>query len=280
MKRFCCKVLALVLVYMGIAGVGLSSNAQAANERFKEVLARGVLRVGVQGALKPWSYRDPNGQLIGFEVDLAHDVANAMGLQLELVPIESANRIQFLQQGKIDVIIGTMGDTPERRQIVGMVEPHYFASGANVMAKAGAVKDWTDLRGKPVCAKQGVFYGKRVEQDFGAQIVAFTGNTEALQALRSEKCVAYLTDDSNISPLLTSGEWPGYEMPLPSKYVNVWAIGVSRDELGGLWGRFISGMVYKWHASGRILELSKKWGFIPIKWFTDMHNKLENDAAE
>ena len=74
---------------MGIAGVGLSSNAQAANERFKEVLARGVLRVGVQGALKPWSYRDPNGQLIGFEVDLAHDVANAMGLQLELVTIES-----------------------------------------------------------------------------------------------------------------------------------------------------------------------------------------------
>jgi polar amino acid transport system substrate-binding protein len=280
MKLFSNAIVALTLANMGIAVVGLSSSAHAANERFKEVLARGMLRVGVQGALKPWSYRNSDGQLIGFEVDLAHDVANAMGLQLELVPIESANRIQFLQQGKIDLIIGAMGDTPERRQIIGMVEPHYFASGANVLTKAGAVKDWDDLRGKPVCAKQGVFYGKRVEQDFSAQIVAFTGNTEALQALRSEKCIGYLTDDSNISPLLTSGEWPGYEMGLQSKYVNFWAVGVPRDELDGLWGRFMSGMVYKWHASGRILELSKKWGFIPIKWFTDMHSKLDKDTTE
>ena len=121
------------------------------------------------------------------------------------------------------------------------------------------MKDWTDLRGKPVCAKQGVSTASVSSRTSAAQTV-FTGNTEALQALRSEKCVAYLTDDSNISPLLTSGEWPGYEMLLPSKYVNVWAIGVPRDELDGLWGRFISGMVYKWHASGRAFSSSARSG--------------------
>src|SRR4051794_37332751 len=88
-------VATLFAVYLNAAG------AHAANDRFKEVLNRGILRVGVQGALPPWSYRDTKGELIGFEVDLANDVASALGVKLELVPIESSNRMQFLQQGKI-----------------------------------------------------------------------------------------------------------------------------------------------------------------------------------
>lgn len=269
---------------LGILGVALAfgllaltANAHAANERFKEVLSRGVLRVGVQQALRPWGFRDPSGKLIGLEVDLAQDVADTLGVKLETVPIESANRMQFLQQGKIDVIIGSMADTPERRKVVGMVEPHYFSDGTNIIAKIGAVKKWDDLKDKPVCSKQGMSYGKSLETDVGAKVVAFTGVTEALQALRSEKCVATITNDGEIPKLLKSGEWNGYEMPVESRYVTYWSVGVPLEELDGIWGRFMSGMVVKWHATGRIIELHKKWDLTVIPFFNTMHEKLERD---
>ena len=271
---------ATIVVTVLVGLFAIATVARAANERFKAILSSGVLRVGVQQALKPWSFRDTNGQLIGFEVDLANEVADTLGVKLELVPVESSNRMQFLQQGKVDLLIAAMGDIPERHKIVGMVEPHYFASGANILAKKGEVKSWSDLREKPVCGKQGVLYLKLLEQDTGAHVIAFTGNTEALEALRSGKCIAYLTDDTNVSFILSSGQWDGYEMPLQSKYVNYWSIGVPLEELDGTWGRFMSGMIYHWHATGKLVELEKKWGFLPMRWFSDMHKKLESDSSE
>lgn len=269
---------------LGLAGVAflggllvIVNDARAANDRFKEVLSRGVVRVGVQQALRPWGFRDPNGQLIGLEVDLAQDVADTLGVKLETIPIESSNRMQFLQQGKIDIIIGSMADTPERRKVVGMVEPHYFSDGTNIIAKIGAVKNWNDLKDKPVCSKQGMSYAKSLETDVGARVVAFTGVTEALQALRSEKCVATITNDGEIPKLLKSGEWPGYEMPVESRYVTYWSVGVPLEEVDGIWGRFMSGMVHKWHASGRIIDLHKKWDVTVIPFFNRMHDKLERD---
>ncbi|MFQ5958538.1 MAG: transporter substrate-binding domain-containing protein, partial [Alphaproteobacteria bacterium] len=152
-----------------------ATQASAGNERFKKVLDRGKLVVGVKADYKPWGFRDPSGAIVGMEADLAQDVANAMGVELELVPVQSSNRMQFLQQGKIDLMIATMSDRSDRRKVVGIVEPNYYTSGTNVLAKKGALKTWTDLDGKPVCGKQGAFYNKIVAKRYGAKIVAFVG---------------------------------------------------------------------------------------------------------
>ena len=183
-----------------------ATEANAANERFKRVLERGKLVIGVKADYKPWGFRDPSGKLIGMEIDMAQDVADALGVELELVPVQSSNRMQFLQQGKIDLMIATMSDRSDRRKIVGIVEPNYYTSGTNVLAKKGIVKKWADLKGKPVCGKQGAFYNKQVSQRYGAKIVAFVGNAEAKQALRDGKCVAWVYDDSSIMADLASGQ--------------------------------------------------------------------------
>ena len=159
-----------------------------------------------------------------------------------------------------------------------MVEPHYFSDGTNIIAKIGAVKSWNDLKGKPVCSKQGMSYAKSMETDIGAQIVAFTGVAEALQALRSGKCIATLSNDGEIPKLLKSGDWNGYEMPVESRFVTYWSVGVPLEELNGIWGNFMAGMVYKWHASGRIIDLHKKWDLTVIPFFNKMHEKLERDS--
>ena len=80
------------------------------------------------------------GAIVGFEPDIAKLVADKLGVKLELEPVVSSNRMQFLQQGKIDLMIATMNDKPDRRQVVGIIEPLYYASGVNVLAnkKAGA----------------------------------------------------------------------------------------------------------------------------------------------
>ena len=70
--------------------------------------------------------------------------------------------MQFLQQGKIDLMIATMSDKANRRKVVGVPQPNYYTSGTNVLAKKGMVKKWTDLKGKPVCTRQGSFHNKPV----------------------------------------------------------------------------------------------------------------------
>ncbi len=141
-----------------------ATQANAANDRFKKVLDRGKLVVGVKADYKPWGFRDPSGKLVGMEIDMAQDVADALGVTLDLVPVQSSNRMQFLQQGKIDLMIATMSDKANRRKVVGIPQPNYYTSGTNVLAKKGVVKSWSDLAGKPVCGKQGAFYNKQVSK--------------------------------------------------------------------------------------------------------------------
>lgn len=273
------KYTALVLtVAMGPA-MTTATPASAADGRLQEILARGVLRVGVQGAFKPWSFPAKDGSMQGIEVDLAKNVADTLGVKLEPVIITSANRMQFLQQGKIDLILGGMYDTAERRKAVGIVEPAYWTSGPTLLAKKGAIKDWKDISGKPVCAKQGTAYNKKVQQEFDVTLVAFTGNSEGKEALRSGKCVAWLYDDVSIMADLASPDWQDYEMPVPVLYNNPWAAAVPTDELDKTWGTFMAGMAYRWQANGKLIELEKKWEIKPSDWFVQQNEKLRWDSA-
>ena len=262
---------------LGLALLAGAADTANANDRFKKVLDRGELVVGVKADYKPWGFRDPSGKLVGMEIDLAGDVAKALGVKLKLVPVQSSNRMQFLQQGKIDLMIATMSDRSDRHKIVGIVEPNYYTSGTNVLAKKGAVKGWAELKGKPVCGKQGAFYNKVVAKRYGAKIVAFVGNAEAKQALKDGKCIAWVYDDSSIMADLASGQYDNYEMPLKTEDDNPWGLAVPLKERDGIWGRFMAGMIYHWHASGRLMELEKKWGIQPTTYVSKMMAKFKPD---
>src|SRR5271154_3444642 len=153
---------------LAIAAFGASA------QTLEKIKQRGTLVVGVKADYKPFGFRDPSGKIVGLEPDLAQDVADTLGVKLELEPVISSNRMQFLQQGKIDLMIATMNDKPDRREVVGIVEPSYYASGVNVLSpKKAAFKTWADLKGKSVCAIQGAWYNKPLAEQYGLQIVAF-----------------------------------------------------------------------------------------------------------
>ena len=237
------------------------SAAQCTNDVWNKVMKRGKVVVGVKADYKPWGYRSTSGELIGMEIDMAKDVAAAMNVDLELVPVQSSNRMQFLEQGKIDMMIATMSDRVDRRKIVGITQPNYYTSGTNIMSpKALGLSSWEDLRGKPVCGKQGAFYNKIVADRYGAKIIAFTGNAEAKQALRDKKCIAWVYDDSSIMSDLSSGEFDDFEMPLASEDDNPWGLAVPLAEKDCIFGHFMSGITYNMHQSGRLIELEQKHG--------------------
>jgi polar amino acid transport system substrate-binding protein len=265
-------------VAVGLSAAG-AAQAECKNDTLKKVLDRGKIVVGVKADYKPWGFRDSSGNLVGMEIDMAEDVADTLGVDLELVPVQSSNRMQFLQQGKIDLMIATMSDRSDRRKVVGVPEPPYYTSGTNVLAKKGAVSGWEDLRGKPVCGKQGAFYNKITAQRYGANIVAFVGNAEAKQALKDGRCVAWVYDDSSIMADLASGDWNDYEMPLNTEDDNPWGLAVPLEERECLFGRFMSGMIYNWHVNGRLMELEKKWGIQPTAYLKKMQKKLDFDRS-
>ncbi len=129
-KYFSIAIASLVL---GILGATV-----ARADVLDDVKKKGTLVVGTKADYRPFGFLDPSGKIVGFEPELAADVAKRLGVKLELVPVVASNRIQFLQQGKIDIMIATMSDTPERRKIVDIVDPSYYGSGLNVLSPKSA----------------------------------------------------------------------------------------------------------------------------------------------
>jgi len=275
------KILVLGVAVMGMtaasAAIADGHANKCTNDVWKKVMERGKMVVGVKADYKPWGYRDSDGKIVGMEIDIAQIAADAMGVELETVAVQSSNRMQFLEQGKIDMMIATMSDRPDRRKIVGITQPNYYTSGTNIMApKVLGFKKWTDLTGKPVCGKQGAFYNKVVTERYGVKVVAFTGNAEAKQALRDKKCVAWVYDDSSIGSDLSSGNFDQFEMPLNSEDDNPWGLAVPLAEKDCMFGNFMSGLTFNLHQSGKLIELEKKWGIKATSYLADK-NKAYGD---
>ena len=263
----------LGLLALGAMASGLGTAPASAD--LAAAKARGTLIVGVKADYKPYGYREPGGAIIGIEPELAKDVADKLGLKLELVSVVSSNRMQFLQQGKIDLMIATMTDRADRRKVVSIVDPNYYSSGTNVLShKKAGFKQWADLKGKPVCGIQGAFYNKKTQTEFGAEIVAFKGTAESLTALKQGSCLAFVYDDSFIVSKLGEAEWAGgFEMPLPTIDDAPWGLAVAQDdkEFHGI----MAGMIEDWHKSSRILELETKYGVPNTPFAKTMHDKYK-----
>jgi polar amino acid transport system substrate-binding protein len=263
-----------------LAALGSATSAMA-QDTLAKVKQAGVMVVGVKQDYKPWGYLDPSGKIMGFEIDLVSDVANRLGVKTELVPVTAANRMEFLKQGRIDLVIATMGDTAERRKIVGMVEPNYYAGATNVMApKSAGLKQWADIKGKKVCAVQGAYYNRRVAQLYGPELVVFPAVPEAFSALQAGNCVAFLFDDTLFISTLSSGDpkWANFEMPLTSEDPQPWAIGIRLEDMDGPFGKLLKEVSTEWHRKGTLIELEKKWGMKPSPFLQETHQKLKGSS--
>ncbi|MGB0866372.1 MAG: transporter substrate-binding domain-containing protein [Granulosicoccaceae bacterium] len=140
-----------------LAACTLITPAQAADPQqdlaaasvIETIKKRGVLRVGMS-TFVPWAMRDKNGELIGFEIDVAKKLAEDMEVDAEFVPTAWDGIIPALLAGKFDVIIGGMSITPSRNLTVNFAAPYAHSSlGVVASKKLAADLSWPDDYNSP-----------------------------------------------------------------------------------------------------------------------------------
>ena len=243
------------------------------------VKARGELIVGVKADTPPYGFRDASGQLIGLELDLAKDLADRIGVKLKLWPVSPDSRLQFLEQGQIDVLIATLAVTDLRRKQVGMVEPFYYANGVAALARRDAgINAIADLAGKPFCALRDAFFRQDIlARAAGSVFVPVHNLGEGERALADGRCVALLDEDVRLIQMRNSaaGRWTDFQVALLDLPLLPWAIAVQLPEKDGPFGKLVSEAVTGWHKSGRLLELEKKWLGENTKWLMEAHERAK-----
>lgn len=266
MKRTVCTLLTL-------AGLALSTVPAQAADSPDEFKQQGFVTVGVKAESKPWGFLDPNGKNIGMDIDLGNEIGRRLGVPVKFVSVTSGNRIQFLEQGKIDMIIATMYDTKPRRKVVRMVEPHYGSAGTALLApKSQPFKTWDDIKGKTLCGVNGSNYNKPAQRE-GAEVIAFSGLSETFAALRAGNCSAVIYGDLELAIQLGDPDWKDYVMPLESRDELPWSIGIRKGSETDQLYAFLSDTVADWHKSGYLIEVNKKWGLQPTRFLQQMHKK-------
>lgn len=268
-------VLYLGMLAAAVGGAWLGSSfwsaAHAASrDTLAEIRQRGVLVVGVKRDVPLWGQLDPRtGRLVGLEPDLAADLADRLGVRLELVGLLTAERVPAVEQRRVDLLLATLSDTAERRARMTLVRPHYYASGVNVLSRrAAGFRAWSDLRNRRVCGRRGAFYNRPITVSSGVDVVALYDNQLSITALREGRCEGLLYDDTSIVAMLQDAAWSReFEMPLPTLFVTPWSIAIHKDEAGSPFEAFLSQVVIDWHRRGQVADLERRWG-IPVSAFS------------
>jgi polar amino acid transport system substrate-binding protein len=258
-----------------LSAVAVTARVEAA-DGVDAIKKRGTLIVGVKADYRPFGFRDPSGAIIGLEPDLAADLAKRLGVKLELVPVVSANRIEFLQQGKVDMLIATLSDKPERRRVVQAIDPNYYSDFVNVLLpKSSGITDWAQLKGKPLCATSGAWYNKDIARTYGAEIVAFDGSEKPLFALKQGNCIGYVYDQSMLQGKLLDDDWKAnYALPLKGILDAPWMMAVAQGNTS--LQAAVEDATKDWMKTGFIVDEEKKWGIEPTAYSKAMHEKYKN----
>ncbi|TVM19482.1 amino acid ABC transporter substrate-binding protein [Oceanidesulfovibrio indonesiensis] len=163
-------------------------NQLAQESTIEKVLQRGVLKVGMD-TFVPWAMKNKDGELIGFEIDVAKQLAEDLGVEVEFVPTKWSGIIPSLLTGKFDVIIGGMSTTTERNLKVNFTVPYNYT-------------------GQAIVANRKLAPGLSTLEDFNREdftVTARTGSTAAVAAkkfLPKAKLVLFDTEPAALQEIL------------------------------------------------------------------------------
>jgi len=140
MKKRTLLMLLILLLGLGLAGnavAGKLQNQLSQESALEQIMKRGVMRVGMD-TFVPWAMKDKTGKFVGFEIDVATQLAEDMGVKVEFVPTKWAGIIPALLTGKFDVLIGGMGIRTKRALKVNFTIPYDYSGMSMVASKKKA----------------------------------------------------------------------------------------------------------------------------------------------
>ncbi len=193
------KRIILVLLFMCLI-FSACGKKKTASDDLSLIEQKGKIVVGVRDDASPFGFRDKNGILVGYDIDLARILAqNILGNSsaVEFVPVTASNRIMKLNSGEVDCLIATMSITNQRQQILDFSVPYYMAGQAILVRSTSKATSLRDFEGNKLI----IVYGSTSERNLRSNVpevtvLGYKTYNDAYKALKSGKAEGIVADDT------------------------------------------------------------------------------------
>lgn len=197
MKRLVAILLVLASLLPAIYAQGASEDG--IDTSLQDVLDRGTFILGLDDSFPPMGYRDENGEIVGFDIDVAREVCARLGVELVCQPIDWNAKEQELATGNIDCIWNGFTVTDERREVMTFSDPYVDNAQVLVVRGDSPVQTIADLEGATIGVQAGSSAQDAIEDTPGfldtiGEVVEFRENLTALMDLEIGGCDAVVMD--------------------------------------------------------------------------------------
>jgi polar amino acid transport system substrate-binding protein len=175
----------------------------------------GEITIGVFSDKAPFGYVDSAGQYAGYDIEYGNRIGKDLGVDVKYVPVEAAARVEFLETGKVDLILANFTVTEERAEKVDFANPYLKVSLGVVSPEGAVIKDESELAGKDVIVVKGTTAETYLEKNLpDVKLTKYEQYTEATSALLDGRGAAWVTD--NTEALAWALQNPGFTTGITS----------------------------------------------------------------
>lgn len=263
MKTRNTTLLTVVLLVLGLLVSACSTGGGGQTEStLDKVIKAGKVRVGFLADYAPWGSRNAQGEYEGYDVDIAHALGEALGVEVELIPVEAPNRVPAIVTDKVDVIIGSFTPTDERAKTIAFTIPYASAQSVTMAwADDDSINTYSDLAGKKV----GVPRGNTNETNTAkfvpeAELVRFDTLADVYAALQTKKIDALVEDSPFVYyQVMENPQFKVAGEPFGPK--GLLSFGLKRGDPD--WLAYLNNFLTNLRSTGQNAELYEKWFGVP-----------------
>jgi glutamate transport system substrate-binding protein len=228
-----------------------------AGSTMAKIQEAGRIRIGVKYDVPPFGFKNPqSGEVEGFDVDFGKAVADKLGVEPELVEAISDNRIPFIQDGTVDLVLSTMTINAERAQEIGFTNPYFIAKGRILVPKDSDIKGVEDLAGKKVCTALGSTYEETLKTEApDADLRLVDAYSECLELLQNGAVDAISTDDVILTGMIIQDD--SLHLVGDELTVEPYGGGFKKDDAA--FGEFLNGVLDEYKTSGAWQKSYDRW---------------------
>jgi len=216
------------LLFVILAAVSTMASA----DKLDDIKQAGVIRVAAFDSNPPFGFVDEKTkQIVGLDVDYANELGKKLGVKVEFVPTNPANRIPLLSSNKVDVVFANFTITEERAKVLDFSLP-YFASGQQFLAKKGVLKSADQVKDLRIGADKGTTMETTLREKFPtAKVISYDDTPFALAALRNGNVQAITQDGAKLVALLANiPDKNKYEIPPFAVSEELEGVGIPKGE--------------------------------------------------
>ncbi|WP_312961412.1 transporter substrate-binding domain-containing protein [Stutzerimonas nitrititolerans] len=244
----------LPLALFTAASLGFAAHAMAAQDMPpvpSYISQQDVLRAGVRCDQPPYGYQDNNGDFAGVEVEMSRQVAEwALGSRdkVAFTCVTAENRVPQLLGRKVDVLIATLGVTPERERVIAFTQPYRWGASDVLVRKDSGIEKIADLEGKTLATLKGSVQAKWFEERMpGVKTLRLNSAADALQSFRQGRVDAYTHDAATL--VVVTGNDDSLRLVEEPFQISDAAIGLRKGEEE--WRTYLSAAVERMHEEKR-----------------------------